>query len=188
MEHTILQVAQAIAEQHCQDESGVEYWHRVFRQLHAAGLLRSQGRRGHGRTAAALFDQTGLCHAALIGTLMANFGLEARTVREILQSITDLGQIPDERAPSQRQSHGFHGAGIAAAARGVAIGERWVFQVSVVRDGQYTDLSCRFLWADNPKPSKPIVDDRAFSKTQLGRIEVDLNAVFAPHVDRGAEN
>jgi hypothetical protein len=112
---TISEVAKLIAYITDDTVGAEEYWTRIFRTYHTAGLLPAVAYEGRGKTAPAIYDESGVCLARLTAALMRDIKLENRHVREILSSL-------------QQDGGEFH---ISKAIAGMRAGDEWLFRIEV---------------------------------------------------------
>lgn len=174
---SIAELAERVARANAQGQSGADYWLRVFRNLHTAGLLPAAEYRGHGRTAAALYDVDGLCLAAIAAALTRVARLEPQAMREVLPLVIAAG-LP-ENAPARP----FSGGRLADAVRGVLKGEAWELVVTLVDDAPKARFAARFRRASEIEPPADPVIEESFRATVrvVGRINMSLNEILAPY-------
>lgn len=148
---TVNDLAKTIAAMLYQEDAGAAYWVRVFRNLHTAGILRAQGYKGCGRTAACLYDDRGLLQAAIVATLMFRFRVEPGAVREMIPGIVSDLNANDE---------------LSSIDRLIAETCDWFVYTEIIADGPATVTHSTASPAREGRPLQ-----------SLGRIAVNVSAI-----------
>ncbi len=153
------------------------YYARQIRTWVQLELLQPSARRGRGRTAAAEFQEHHLFEAQILNVL-TEVGLSPQLLAQAMRVLRQpsLGlTIPDDRPKSRagvgmRVSHGF----IKDAIQGVRDGEKWVFQLCIIRD-EYgrTRITGAPVWCR----SEHILET---GPAVIASIPLSMNALFAP--------
>jgi hypothetical protein len=133
---TINDLAQRIASVTDETTGAAEYWSRIFRTFHTLGVMPAAAYDGKGKTATALYDESGLCLARVVASLMEDLSLENRVVREILASLPN--------APPDRT--------VRSAIKGMREGEAWIFHIAINdhRSGRKMHADFRRVGDDDP--------------------------------------
>lgn len=106
------------------------YLARQIRNLVQRGILEPYSYHGEGRTAAAMFNTTGLCHARLLGVL-ARMGVPSETLLSARRCMENI----DTAALSERGIHSYV-PGVPEVVKRLKAGERWFFVGHIVhREG-----------------------------------------------------
>ena len=181
---TVLDLAERVARANGQGQSGNDYWIRVFRNLHTASILPAASYRGHGRTAAALYDHYGLCLAGIAATLTRVYRLEPQAMREALPVIRSAGV-----ASADSIAKAVRGATLQQAVDGVRHGQTWHLHLVMMDAAPAVRMVAQFRQPGESSGKLPpgleaAVSDATTARS-AGEIILNLNHVLAPYLDEG---